>query len=187
MADDTLRTNPKMHEEARTAAAEVSIPKPIYDPKSVAREEFDRIVDSRYMTKPFDTLWELINFELTKKHDSSKILGVLSEVEYRQLASSFFYGVQVVFLKNAAHEASERADVLHKAALYTAHDRLKISELRVQELLVDLSRGLVRAHTEDKPTKQTCFLHPNGCPEGAEAQEIADFGKKMLEALLGKK
>jgi len=181
MADDTLSTDPKMKEEARRAAAESSNPRPPFDPKAIAREEYDRIIDKRYETKGFESLWGLILSELAASAEANPVVGAMSEAEYRQMAASFFYLAQSTVLTQAGKEANERAGVLHKAALYAIHDRLKPTDAKPQQLFADLSRGLIRKVPDEASTKKTCPIHPKGCPDGA------DLGKALYEILTGKK
>ena len=182
MTDDTISTDPKMKEEARRAQAESAFPKLPYDPKAIAREEFERVVDVRYCNKSFDELWGLFTGDIRITSTGGDALGVLTEAEYRQFTASLMYAVQNTFLKNAAEQAKERGTVLHKAAMFTSHDRLKITGTTPQELHVDLAHGLLRKHVEPK---KTCPVHPDGCPE--DGASMADFGKFLLSLFAGRK
>jgi hypothetical protein len=189
MPNDTLSTDPKMKEEARHAASEASNPKPPFDPRVIALEEFDRIIDKRYQSRSFEEVWDLVDTELANRSATLEVLGVFSEAEYRQVTASFFYAVQSMFLIRASEGAKERGEIIHKAALYAAHDRLKIKGIPVQSILADLIRGLVRAEKATPVSKEKCLIHPHGCPaEGEDAlQEAAAFGKMFLEVLRNRK
>jgi hypothetical protein len=181
MTDDTISTDPKMHAAARKAAAESSAPKPPYDPKAIAREEFERVIDRRYNDKGFDDLWTTI----TKVHEalgaSEDTLGVMTEAEYRQFVASLFHGANAIMLEKTAAALKERSSVLYKAASYSIRDRLEIDEK--SQGFPDMLRGLYRTPSKTPTGGRTCPIHPSGCPEDAEAGGA--ILREIFKSLLG--
>ena len=179
--DDTISTDPKMQAEARRAAAESAAPKPPYDPKAIAREEYERVSDRRYDTRSFEDLWTVISKSHDLLHGGDATLGVLTEAEFRQFAASLCYGANALMLERAAAAQKERSAVLYKAASYAARDRLAIEE-KVGGC-PDMLRGLYRS-ASSASSKGVCVLHPNGCPENPEPGTVI---RDLIGALLSNK
>jgi hypothetical protein len=179
---DTISNDPKLMEEARRVAAEATNPKPPYDPKAIAREEWERVVDKRYEMKTFDEVWDRFN-KLTDSMLSSMkrdLKGTITENEYRQFASSLYLKVNSQNLIAAAQRAEQRGEVTSAAVMYAIKDKYSVSE--TVSFLPDLARGLIYQDTATADEKRTCPLHPNGCPPpGVEVMT----GTDALSALLG--
>ncbi len=189
MADDTISTDPKMREEARRAAAESAMPKVTFNPSAIAREEFERIVDKRYCPDDFEKVWSTMTDDVAKAPapQADAMYGLLTEAEYRQLVAAVFHSCNSFFLMNAATEAKERGSVLHKAAMYTVNDRLKIEEKKVSTQ-IDLLHALLRSPVKGPSSgMKVCLIHPNGCPEDDSDPAGASIGRMILGALLGRK
>lgn len=179
--DDSISKDPKLVEEARRVAAEATNPKPPYDPKALAREEWERVIDKRYEVKSFETVWDEFNGLTDRMHKSLKteLKGLLSESEFRQLAASLFMHVNSANLTAAALRAEERSNVTQQAVMYALKDKYGDSDNAAY--MPDLQRGLLH---KDILEKNACALHPNGCPpNGTEVLTGTDALSALLNIL----
>ena len=163
MANDSISTDPRMQEEARRAATESAIPKPPFAPTEIAKEEFERVVDKRYCDKTFEETWKTLTEDVKAPVLSDEVVGTFTEAEYRQFVTAIFYGINSFFLNDAAKKSTERGMVMHKAAMYTVCDRLKVD--MAVPTRIDFSRALLRKDNRASTSKRTCILHPEGCPD----------------------
>jgi hypothetical protein len=177
--NDTISTDPRMQAEARKAATEATLPRLPYDPKAVAREEFERVVDKKYCDQTFEQVWEVLTFAHEKVSPDSPILGAMTEAEYRQFAASLFHHTNAIYMEKTVLSLKERSSVLYKAAMYSVRDRLKLDGKTIGA--PDMKNGMFQTHEAAKVGGRTCILHPNGCPEGSSSV------RELLESLLGRK
>jgi hypothetical protein len=142
----------------------------------VAREEFERIIDTRHSPETFDTVWATVVDMFQSAN--SEVYFALSEMEYRQALASFFYLANASYLQKAALASQERADVAKKSLIFTCLDKLKLPAGSPIE--PDLLHGVLRK-PDPSHLQKTCFLHPNGCPPNGDP--VVD----LLGAILGVK
>jgi hypothetical protein len=184
MSTDTISTDPKMKEEARRMASESAFPKLPYDPKAVAREEFERVVDQRFNEKTFEETWKSLTEAPSQAPapPTDDLYGVLQETEFRQLLSSIFYGLNSINLAEAARKQHERGEVLHKAAQFTINDRLDIEKKKIEATYTDLLHGILRKPIQEP--RRACMIHPNGCPD--EDDPRGALARAILGAIIGR-
>lgn len=171
---DTISKDPARVAEAQRLAqtSKTEFPKLPYDPKAVAREEFERIVDPHVFTESFEEFW----WGITSEDPSStctELLTSFTEAEFRSMVDSFVYVAHAYFLQRALTAANERAAVAKKSTIFSCTDRLKLGP--GVPLWPDIRRGLLW-----KRGAEHCPVHPNGCPP---AEELTS----LLGALLGVK
>lgn len=187
MSNDTISKDPRMQEEARRAASEAALPRPSYDPKTVAREEYDRRVDQRYAAAPFEHVYKSITelFQKTPKLEDIRV--VMTETEFRQACAALMRGVNATNLRKAADEELEKSRALQTATIIAIEDRVG-SETKVRECLPDVLHGYMRANVDLTPAR-TCLVHPDGCPDETDVPGIAiplsgqGGGSALLQAL----
>jgi hypothetical protein len=161
--DDTMSKDPRRVQEAKQVAdaeakkqeLQAALPKLPYDPKALAREEFERSVDVKIFTEGFDKVWESLG-KFGAAAAENEVLGGLTEVEFRDQCSAYYSTLNALHYRKAAEKQDERALTFSKASLLRITDRIPN-----QELLFDLANGMIRKGPT--PTAR-CLAHPNGCP-----------------------
>lgn len=176
---DTISKDPKMQEEARRAAASVAsptvLPKLNFNPIAVAKEEYERRVDPKYLPtggpKPmgFDSLWELLTRPFVDQPAQSEVLFALEEAEYRQIVSSLFRRVNALNMEHWAKLEEQKAEAVHRSTIIAIEERVGPQEAsKLFDSIPDITRGILRK-SSSITVKKMCIMHPDGCPESPEA------------------
>lgn len=144
MANDTASTDPRLHEEARRAAAEAALPKTPalgYSPKAILQEMWDKIIDKKYAIRTVDDIFEDLSI-----FDGLEVISPMSEAEYRAFAEALCYGSQALFLKRAGEHAFNRSEAMRKLSVYALNERMGVSEdsKGSDDNIVDVRQGVVR-------------------------------------------
>lgn len=176
--DDTISKDPKRIAEAKRMAADenkkqavaASLPKLPFDPKAVAREEFERNMDPRFFTDRFEEVWGSLEKAGLQCSDS-EIITPLTEMEFRDNVASYYASLTAAFLRTQVEKQDERAATLGKAAQLRINDRVKWDGTG----MMDLAHGVLRKVPSGL---RTCLAHPNGCPDGST---IGDFVKSLFD------
>lgn len=177
MSNDTISKDPRMQAEARRAASEVAnevnIPKAPYDPKAIAREEWERRIDPKYAERSFDETWETLSVPFKRPGKKEDFRVLLTEEEFRQCIGAVMRGVNSLNLRIAAEQEDEKAKAVQGAASVAIEDRVGKGP-KLNECFPDLTTGYMRANVDFSNRK--CFLHPNGCPDENGVVEIGGGG-----------
>lgn len=112
-----------------------------YDPKGLAREAFDQIVDRRFEERDFESLWDLL-----AEVKLGPPLGYLTEHETRVFLKSVMHGLNAFNYREAAKQEKVKADIHSKTACLLADERLGLK--MKTEFRADLRSGQLHQATE---------------------------------------
>ncbi len=184
MATDEISTDPRMQQEARDAAKGLkeaeALPKLPYDPKTIAREVYEQVIDRRIVSETFDQIWTKIS-DFSNTIGATEVISPFTESELRTVLAGFMHTVNEYEYTRRVQEESNNAQAMRSAAQVQIRVRLKWGN-EPHTSAPDMARGMLRQVPEGIQEKPKCIMHPNGCPEGGieipvrmDAQGFAGF------------
>lgn len=180
---DEMSKNPELLAEARRVQAQSGLPTPEYDARKILREVYDRIVDSRYALETFDSFIERLSKTVddeSQARPGAAIVGFLTEAEYRRFVEAIVRDYNAMMLMAFASGERKRSTTMREAVLYEMYDRIPAAKNGTA--LIDPAVG--RIWNLGKSQKQSCALHPDGCPDdGPEITAIPVSGTAAAELL----
>jgi len=141
--DDTISTDPKRLAEAMKIAQEAPPPPPpklTYSALQILREAWDRIIDPKYVIRPYEVMLREAQAQL----GTGEVLGALTEAECRDFAEALMWRGQAQHLQKAAEEARQKCEILQNAAILKLCAKRDKDPKTNYDEVVDLTSGYIR-------------------------------------------
>lgn len=167
----------ELHEARESKVLKCAAPRPDYDPKALAREVYDRTIDSRVYRFDFEFLWTKIRQDLeaqTKRVRLGRALVALTREEFIDSVTASVEGANALSYLAEVEYRKQRAEMYLNRAMLSVQERVAD-----KQFWVDLESGVVRVDLGNgQPVEDKALVRMGGdVPE--DVKELLDMIRAM--------